>query len=114
MNIKINPYFLKPEGRDAIQQQIHDARANGMTWDEISNRSPISRATMQRWSNQDMSPAAQRQRQMHQRREQLLSQKEKEQVIQTAQVRKEHHEAVSIDWTKQKINEITNGILSLL
>ena len=109
MNFKINANYLKAQGKEAMQQQIHTARATGMTWDEISQTSPVSRATLQRWANQEMAPQAQKQRQSHPRREQLLSQQEKEQLLLAAKERREKHEIVSIDWTRQTINSITKG-----
>ena len=84
MNIRINPCHLKPEGKESMQQQVTAARTSGMSLDDISKVSPISRATMHRWSKMDMSSEAQKERQNHPRREHLLREEEKEQLIQSA------------------------------
>ena len=109
MHIRINLCHLKPEGKEAIQRQVLLARANGMSLDEVSKVSPVSRATMFRWTSTDMSPAAQKERQIHPRRQSMLKQEEQDLLIQSAKERRTNHQPVSIEWTRQRINEITGG-----
>ena len=109
MNIRINPCHLKSEGKESVQQQMMFARAHGMSLNDISKVSPISRATMYRWSRTDMSSNSQKERQNHPRREQLLNEEEKAQLIQKAKEQRSNHQPVSVEWTRQSINEITGG-----
>ena len=109
MHSRINSCHLKQEGKEAMRHQVLVARANGMSLDEISNISPISRATMYRWTKTDMSLCAQKERQVHPRRELLLNAEEKDQLIQKAKEQRANHQPVSLEWTRQCINEITGG-----
>ena len=105
----ISSAFLKPEGKEQMQQQIFFARNQGMTWEEISKSSSISKTTAFRWMNRDISKEAQHDRQLHPRRERILTQEEKDQVVHLAKERREQFQEVTIDWTRQAISNVTNG-----
>ena len=109
MNFNISSSFLKPEGKEQIQKQILSARSKGMTWDEIARSLSIPKTTLYRWVNQEMSLQSQQTRQAHPRRQSLLSHEEEEQLIQLAKERRAEHKEVTIDWTRQAINGVTNG-----
>ena len=109
MNFNISSSFLKPEGKEQIQKQILSARSKGMTWDEIARSLSIPKTTLYRWVNQEMSLQSQQTRQAHPRRQSLVSHEDEEQLIQLAKERRAEHKEVTIDWTRQAINGVTNG-----
>ena len=108
-NFVIKSSLLKPEGKQAIKEQVMKARNNGYKWNEIFDSSPISKSTIHRWAHQDMSIEAQRKRQVHNRKRKLLTDEEERRLLLEAIEQRARHEVVSIQWTRGTIAKVTNG-----
>jgi hypothetical protein len=100
------------KGKEELSLQVQALRNQGASWVEISRISPVPLTTLRRWRQTNMSTESQLARTIHQRHPALLTDEEKNQLIQASKNQRNQFKTVNIEFATDQIKTITNGRVS--
>jgi hypothetical protein len=109
LSLKVSASYFTTKGKEQLALQLQGLRNQGVSWGDLNKVSPVSQSTTRRWCSNAMDTQSQLNRSAHQRHAPLLTEEEKNQLIEESKIQRSQFKTVDIAFASTMIEKITDG-----